>query len=151
LLSGETISFYECIERIKSGRESQDDTLQIGLGLEIDLDEISRTFNHSCDPNAGLRKVSEMIALRDIAVGEEITFDYSATVGPDVPGRLWTMQCKCGSMNCRKIVGNILSIPPEQLKKYADAGALQDYILVEFDKIRKNGGVLPTYPQYSLS
>ncbi len=66
VLNGEIISLEECIRRVKEGGEIADDPLQIGLALYLDLDDLSRAFNHSCEPNAGLRKRSELFALRDI-------------------------------------------------------------------------------------
>lgn len=150
-LSGEIISFDESIRRIRIGEERQDDSLQVGLELDMDLDEFSRTFNHSCDPSAGIRKISELVALRDIKEGEEITFDYSATIGPNIPPELWTMECGCDSLKCRKILGNVLSIPKEQFEFYKSKGVLQDYILEELNKITKDGKiVLPDYKKIIL-
>jgi len=142
---GEVISFEECIRRIKLGQEKQTDSLQIELELDMDLDEISRAFRHSCAPNSGLCKSSQLIAIRDISKGEEITYDYSSTVGPNIPSSLWEMRCNCGSNKCRKILKNVLSIPREQLSKYNKAGALQDYIQRELKIINELGGKLPKY------
>ena len=153
VLSGEVITFDECIKRIKSGEEAQTDTLQIGLELDMDLDDLSRTFNHSCTPNAGLRNISELFALEDISAGQEITYDYSATVGPNVPASVWTMQCHCGSRQCRKVIGNVLSLPDAVLERYKKLGALQDYILAELKKITKlpDGKYkTPRYKKYHL-
>lgn len=127
-LNGERISLKECTKRIKNGEESVTDPLQIGKYVFLDLDEFSRTFNHSCQPNAGLRKRSELFSLKDIEIGEEITYDYSTTVGPNISSEVWTMACNCGSKKCRKIIGNILTIPKHILDEYKKNGALQDYI-----------------------
>ncbi|MBN1937566.1 MAG: SET domain-containing protein, partial [Anaerolineae bacterium] len=37
--------------------------------------------NHSCDPNAGLRDNVTLVAMRDIAPGEEICIDYAMCDG----------------------------------------------------------------------
>ncbi|MDD4286876.1 MAG: SET domain-containing protein-lysine N-methyltransferase [Candidatus Peribacteraceae bacterium] len=150
VLDGEIISFNECIKRIKAGEEEQTDSLQVGLESDMDLDGLSRTFNHSCDPSAGLRKTSELIALRNIKIGEEITYDYSATVGPNIPQSLWEMECMCGSKKCRRTLGNILSVPKKQLEKYMRCGALQDYIKAELKIIQQLNGKLPKYRKISL-
>lgn len=71
ILSGEVIPLDECVKRINEGKLNNDDPLQIGKELYIDLDCLSRTFNHSCDPNAGVSKVNELIALRDIKIGKK--------------------------------------------------------------------------------
>jgi hypothetical protein len=66
----------------------------------------SRWFNHSCEPNAIPRQVYveshhpllpriALFALRDIQIGEEITFDY----GYENKGR---KECKCRAATCRK-------------------------------------------------
>jgi hypothetical protein len=53
--------------------------------------------NHSCDPNAGIRGQITLVAIRDIAVGEEITFDYAMSDGCDYD----EFDCGCGSRLCR--------------------------------------------------
>ncbi|MFA5745065.1 MAG: SET domain-containing protein-lysine N-methyltransferase [Candidatus Paceibacterota bacterium] len=124
VLSGQRMDSVEMAKRVNSKKEYIDDPFQIGKRTYIDLNEFSRTFNHSCDPNGGIRKRSELFALRDIKNGEEITYDYSATIAPT----RWSMKCKCGSKNCRKILGDVLSIPKKQRRKYKELGALQKYM-----------------------
>lgn len=59
--------------------------------------------NHSCDPNTAYQGLN-LIALRDIAIGEELTVDF-ATFRDE--NRL-EFDCQCGSPKCR---GNIRLIP----------------------------------------
>lgn len=132
VFDGETISIHDLVQRVNSGTENPNDPLQVGMRTYIDLDEYSRTFNHSCDPNAGIRKRSELFALRAILKCEQITFDYSATIAPT----LWGMTCHCGSQNCRKIIGDVRSIPPKQLARYKSLGAIQRYMKTLFGKPR---------------
>lgn len=127
-LMGERVSRNEIHRRIEEGIENIDDPLQIGDELFIDLDEPSRFFNHSCNPNAGIRGENELFALKDIPKNEEITFDYSTTVSKNINNGAWTMDCKCNAKNCRKKIGNILTIPKEKLRQYAKVGALPDFI-----------------------
>jgi SET domain-containing protein len=54
--------------------------------------------NHSCNPNIA-SVGDEMIALRDIAAGEELTIDYA-----ELSPKTWSMKCNCGAMNCTGIV-----------------------------------------------
>lgn len=56
-------------------------------------------LNHSCEPNLGLQGQIVFVALRDIDVDEELTFDYAMT--DDEP---YEMSCNCGSGNCRGMV-----------------------------------------------
>ena len=53
--------------------------------------------NHSCDPNARFNKTGMLVAIRDIAKDEEITYDY--LLHP-VPASPWNFQCQCLSANC---------------------------------------------------
>lgn len=122
---GDTMTKQEAWNRIDYGIERNDDPLQIGEAAFLDLHTPFVYFNHSCEPNALLCSVADLIAIRDIAAGEELTFDYSSTVAPDSD---WDMKCGCGTASCREVLGNVLSIPSERLKEYKNAGGLQDYI-----------------------
>jgi len=55
-------------------------------------------FNHSCNPNAGIKGNILMVAMRNIKAGEEVTYDYAMT-DADFD---YSFQCSCGSPNCRK-------------------------------------------------
>ncbi|OGH13629.1 MAG: hypothetical protein A3H50_03110 [Candidatus Levybacteria bacterium RIFCSPLOWO2_02_FULL_37_10] len=127
-LSGEIITLDEVWKRIENSEENYDDPLNLNEELFLDLDEPSRQINHSCNPNAGMRGQSELFAIRDINPNEEITYDYSTTVGTHIPSEIWHMKCNCGEKNCRKVIANVLSIPKKQLEEYKKLGALQDYI-----------------------
>lgn len=52
--------------------------------------------NHSCDAN-GTFVDGFLVAVRPIAPGEEITFDYTAHPLPASP---WDFACGCGAANC---------------------------------------------------
>lgn len=52
--------------------------------------------NHSCEPNTGYRGL-DVIALRDIREGEELTLDYAAFCNEDMA----PFDCRCGSASCR--------------------------------------------------
>lgn len=71
-------------------------------------------INHSCEPNAGLKRKINIVAMKNIKKGKEITLDYSTT--EDDP--YWKMKCSCGNKNCRKIIRNIHFLPENFLKKY---------------------------------
>ncbi len=86
-------------------------------GKIILMQEPEKYINHSCDPSTyvktkkGIRKV---LAMRDIKIGEEITYDYS--INGDNDG---TFECKCGAINCRGIYqGNFFKLPKELQIKY---------------------------------
>lgn len=146
ILAGEKVSHKEALRRVLGEQENLDDIFQIGKRTYIDLNEHSRIFNHSCDPNAGLRKTSEMFALRDIKKGEEITYDYSLTIAPTE----WEMKCKCGSPKCRGILGDITSIPKKQLERYEKMGAIQKYMQPILIQVKNKIYKMPKYEMEAL-
>jgi hypothetical protein len=54
-------------------------------------------MNHSCEPNCGVRGSVVIVARRDIAPGEELTFDYGTT-----DTDRWVLECVCGAPSCRR-------------------------------------------------
>src|SRR5512135_504712 len=75
------------------------------FGLEdgehvIDGYGMAMFINHSCAPNCTTEEIDGrvwIVALRDIAPGEELTYDYllyDGDVGSSAP-------CSCGAKNCR--------------------------------------------------
>ena len=141
MLAGPSMSTAQLVRRVLTGGEAMDDPLQVGRRTYIDLDEISRCFNHSCRPNGGLRKRSELFALRDIAAGEQITYDYSTTIAPTV----WEMRCTCGVPECRRQIGDIGTIPRDQLDYYKQRGAIQRYLRPLLDEIKNGSYQIPEY------
>lgn len=128
MLTGQRKSLPDVFKMIKNRVLQDDDPLQIDMGQYMLLDPESRAFNHSCKPNAGIKGKSELFALRDIPPGEEITYDYSTTGGVNITPDRWTMHgCNCGSEHCRHDIGNVLTIPPNTLEQYLQAGALPDF------------------------
>lgn len=74
------------------------DNFFISISNKAELKETG-LFNHSCNPNTGLLDSINIIAIRDIEAGEELTIEY-ATWSTD----LKPFKCNCGSPNCRKII-----------------------------------------------
>jgi len=69
--------------------------------------------NHSCDPNSGIRGIFDIVAMRDINAGEEITWDYEMSEKSD-----WRLDCSCGSRNCRGIIGTYENMLEAVREKY---------------------------------
>jgi hypothetical protein len=65
-----------------------------------DLPEVGDLFNHSCEPTCGLQGSSLVVTMRDVAVGEELTFDYAMCDASDYD----EFPCLCGEASCRQIV-----------------------------------------------
>lgn len=134
-LSGERLRYEDCLNRVRNGDEHIDDPLQIDSELFLDLDTFSRLFNHSCHPNLGLRNTSDLYALRDIAAGEELCYDYATTVSPAISIAQWIMHCQCGATNCRTLIGNVLTIPAGQIQTYLHLDAFQAYMRRELNEL----------------
>ncbi len=70
-------------------------------------------INHSCEPNCMLNGNVVLVAMRDIAVGEELTYDYATSDGSDYD----EFECACGTPLCRgKISGHDWMLPELQLR-----------------------------------
>lgn len=65
--------------------------------------------NHSCDPNTAFHGL-DVVALRDIAAGEELTLDYAAFYNEHME----PFECHCGSPRCR---GLIMGIPGNTMSR----------------------------------
>ena len=128
ILSGQVVSSFIAVIKIVLFQIRGDDPLQITKNKDLLLDNLSLSFNHSCTPNAGLRGVSELFALRPIAIGEEITYDYSTAVVPGLFTSPWSMKCRCKSIGCRSKIGSISTLPDHVLNYYMKEGTLQDYV-----------------------
>jgi uncharacterized protein len=137
-LSGELCSIYEILRRVEEGKEDPSDPLEVGDEEYLDLDEMSRTFNHSCNPNAFIRGKNELVAIRDIQIGEEITYDYSITMNDakekiiSVGRQLWTCKCCCGSTNCRGIIDQFHTLTKKTQNFYIKNKFMPDFMLIHF-------------------
>jgi len=79
--------------------------------------------NHSCEPNLGFLGQVFLITLRDVVPGEELCFDYAMCLGGDIA---YSMQCRCGSPNCR---GTITQLDwQDQVLQTKYAGHIQWYL-----------------------
>ena len=88
-----------------------DENTYLLSGLEPEPGDM---LNHSCEPNCGAYGTSSVISLSDIAIGEELTFDYAMTDSSEYD----QFECACGKLNCRgKITGKDWQITEIQ-KKY---------------------------------
>lgn len=109
-------------------------TVQVEEGLyltSIDAGEPPDYVNHCCDPNAGLSGQISLVAMRNIASGEEITFDYAMADGSCYD----EFFCSCGSKNCRGwITGNDWR-DPDLWARYE--GFLSPYLQRRIDRLRR--------------
>jgi len=92
-------------------------TYLFGLGdgkVVIDGHGVAMFLNHSCDANCETDEINGRIwikAIRNIAAGEELVYDYNLYDGDEDPAI-----CNCGAANCR---GSMYSV--DELKSRARA------------------------------
>jgi uncharacterized protein len=84
--------------------------------------------NHSCDPNCGIRinenGAHDFIAMREISINEEISFDYAMrNYGVDY----FPKQCVCGSEICRGRITGWKDLPA--IRKNLYEGFVAPYLL----------------------
>lgn len=98
--------------------DRQHRSIQIDTDLFLvpgDEREPGDMLNHSCAPNCGLQGSQLIVAMRDIEVGEELSFDYAMCDASDYD----EFRCLCDSANCRGVVtGSDWRIPELQSRYF---------------------------------
>ncbi len=103
-----------------------DDNLVIGAKKPEELG-LSDFVNHSCDPNCGFKGQLRLVAMRDIELGEEITFDYAMVLYSPLSHNVdYELKCNCKSPNCRNVITTNDWKLPELRKKYR--GYFQEFL-----------------------
>nr|XP_033337806.1 histone-lysine N-methyltransferase SETMAR [Megalopta genalis] len=115
--AGEVISIEEARQRVEANKNSMNYVLVVSEHVGdrsivtcIDpkyFGNIGRYCNHSCEPNASLMPIRVealvprlcLFASKNIAIGEEITFNYAGGV-PNSVQEISNTPCLCGSNNC---------------------------------------------------
>jgi hypothetical protein len=111
------------------------------LQIDEDLYVFSRKegpadwINHSCEPNAGLSGQVTLVALRDIACGEEITYDYAMSDGSGYD----EFACGCSAARCRGRVSGHDWARPDLWERYS--GHFSTYLQRRIDAIRARRSV----------
>jgi SET domain-containing protein len=127
---------FAALPEVRQSRSLQVDE---DLFLVPPQDEDADFVNHSCDPNAWIEGHAALRARRDIAVGDEICFDYAMTDGSDYD----EFECLCGAVICRqKVTGSDWELPELQAR-YGDH--FSPYLLRRI-RARGEGGIHPASP-----
>jgi len=134
VMIGREISHREMLRQVAMRRIRPGDPLQVTESTYVSLADPYRLINHSCEPNCCIRGKQELIALRTIRPGEEITFDYSRTMW----GEPWWKKCTCGAASCRGKIVQFFKLPRPQQDAILAARQAQDFIF------RKAGIEAPT-------
>ena len=108
---GERITEEQAVERHGRDPENPHHTFFFSLddGRMIDGDaggNNARWINHACEPNCQAREDNGRVfiyALRDIAQGEELGYDYALVLeGRHTAAVKRDYACRCGAPSCRK-------------------------------------------------
>ena len=78
-------------ERLRNSEIQIADGFHLAALEEAEYEPVMLFLNHSCEPNVGFAGNTVLVAMRDIAPGEELTTDYALF---DDHGE--TMRCRCG-------------------------------------------------------
>ena len=126
---GEVISWDEAQDRHPHNPEDPNHTFYFSLedGRVIDAlhgGNSSRWINHSCAPNCASEVDAGRVfirALRNIAAGEELFYDYGLVIDePHTPELLQQYPCWCGAKTCR---GTLLAPQKKAPRKKTPARA----------------------------
>ena len=105
------------IEQVLDGNNAH--ALQVGEHTYVFPGELTSNLNHSCDPNCGIRVneagAYDFVAMRNIRVDEEITFDYAMENYSII---YFPKKCLCGSTNCRGMIVGWKNLTAEKKKEY---------------------------------
>ena len=121
IAAGEVIAAFggRCVSRdeldlLPADQQSRSIQIEDALFLAGNPEPEPADFvRHSCAPNCGMHGNTVLVALRDIAPGESVTYDYAMSDGSDYD----EFECQCGAATCRgKITGNDWMLPELQLR-----------------------------------
>lgn len=127
-IEGRVVNYVRLWER--EGSRYAANCIRFGPETYLDPGDGPAGFlNHSCVPNAAVAKAANrlyLVAVRRIAKGKEIVFDYSTTIGDD---DVWTMRCRCGHRSCRRVIRNFGSLPTALRARYFENGFVPPFIV----------------------
>ena len=108
--TGEVISWKEALRRHPHDPNDPDHTFYFHIDDTHVIDgkvngNAAKWINHACDPNCEADEEGGRVfirALRDIAVGEELNFDYALMLDGRHTAKVKKQyECRCGSPKCR--------------------------------------------------
>jgi len=123
--AGETVMVGR-IEKVLE--ENHSHASQVGENEHVLHAGLISKVNHSCSPNCGISVnetgAHDFVAMRDISLSEEITFDYAMrNYGVDY----FPKQCMCGSERCRGKITGWKDLTDERKSEYE--GFVAPYLL----------------------
>jgi hypothetical protein len=89
-------------------------------------------FNHSCAPTCGWMltpRGARFVAIRDLAAGDELTYDYSTYLIDDHE----TLACRCDAPGCRGLIRAWRTLPAVLRERYRRLGVVHPAALAAGD------------------
>jgi hypothetical protein len=125
--TGEVISWAEALDRHPHDASQPDHTFyfQLDNGAQV-IDALyggnaARWINHACEPNCEADETDGRVfikALRPIAPGEELFYDYRLSIDERLtPSLKKRFECRCGAADCRGtllLTKRAAAAPPRQ-------------------------------------
>jgi uncharacterized protein len=100
-------------ERLRNSDVQVADGFHLVALDEAEYEPVMLFINHSCEPNVGFAGNIVLVAMRDVAAGEELTTDYALFDDADDP-----MACNCGTPSCRGTISGRDWRLPELQRRY---------------------------------
>jgi uncharacterized protein len=120
------IAMVGVIKEVLHGNHSH--ASQIGENKFVLHDGLMIKVNHSCDPNCGIKVngtgAHDFVAIKNISVNEEITFDYAMR---NYIIDYFPKKCMCGSKRCRGRITGWKDLLDEKKTEYE--GFVAPYLL----------------------
>lgn len=110
----DTATMRQLPERLRVSDIQIADDLHLVALEDAEYEPVMLFLNHSCEPNVGFAGNVVLVAMRDIAAGEELTTDYA--LFDDYDGQ---MPCRCGTQSCRQVIDGHDWRRPELQRRYA--------------------------------
>jgi SET domain-containing protein len=101
-------------EKLRNSDVQITDDLHLAALTDGEYVPVMLFLNHSCEPNVGFAGNVVLVAMRDVAAGEELTTDYA--MFDDYDG---AMTCSCGTPSCRGVIDGRDWRRPELQRRYA--------------------------------
>jgi uncharacterized protein len=100
-------------ERLQNSEVQIADGFHLVALDEVEYEPVMLFINHCCEPNVGFAGNVVLVAMRDVAAGEELTTDYALF---DDHGE--SMECGCGAPSCRRMIDGQDWRRPELQRRY---------------------------------
>ena len=106
----DTATLHALSERLRNSEIQIADGFHLVALRAEEYEPVMLFINHSCEPNVGFAGNVVLVAMRNVAAGEELTTDYALFDDSDE-----RMECRCGTPACRShISGRDWQLPALQ-------------------------------------